>query len=241
MLEKIDPYFARRLDTGRGHRVIKTIDISITAPLEAISNKELPNPNLEATIEDLGWSEKAVDNIMHAAENKKIKIESIDSGRIRIEFLPITELPDQLGHVAELEIVLKNLKNPTVFGSAESDRLTYLQTTDFAVEGYIDDESEGKSYGRVYINTGSLTNKRNVYLDPESLHITDYEYGYSYCIYGGLPIESISRVDVIRARKNEDRDYGININPDESSENHEKYMERQALRLRKYIENKMTA
>ena len=65
----------------------------------------------------------------------------------------------------------------------------------------MDDEREGKEYGRVYVNSLQLNQKRNVYIDPESLHVTDYEYGYSYCVKGGVPLEAIARVEVIRAKK----------------------------------------
>jgi len=237
MSEKIDPYFGQRLETGRGHQVLRSIEIDNGPAPEVEPNKELANPTLEGAIEEFGWSEKSVDNIIDALENGKIKIEFLESGRMRIELCPIKELPEQLGHVSELDTIKQNLKPGVIFGSSQPDQFTYLQTVDFAVEGYIDDESDGKEYGRVYVDSPKLSSKRNVYLDPESLHITDYEYGYSYCVKGGVPFESIAKIDIIKAKKleREVRDIETGNWPEDV----EQHTKDQVERLRGYLQAKV--
>lgn len=105
----------------------------------------------------------------------------------------------------------------------------------------MDDESEGKEYGRVYIDSSKLSNKRNVYLDPESLHITDYEYDFSFCVKGGVPIEAISRIEVIRARKLPQAERSVSTNTDDWPDNPEEHMAQQAKRLKEYLQVKLKA
>ena len=237
MTEKIDPYFEERLQQGRNHRIVKTIEINVASLPEVEANKELPPPALEGAIEDFGWSEKSVDNIIDALETGKIKIKFLESNRIRIEFCFLEKLPAQLGHVSELEIIKQNLKDGAIFGSPQSDQFTYLQTTDFAVEGYMDDESEGKEYGRVYVDSQKLSGKRNVYIDPECLHITDYEYGFSYCVKGGVPAEAIIRIEVIKAKKLPRKQVDIDMSdwPDDV----DLEMKKQAERLKEHLKTKL--
>ena len=238
MSEKIDPYFEHRLQTGKAHRVLRSIEVR-SPELETESNKELLNPVVEGSIEEFGWSEKSVENIIDALENGKIKIVFLEGDHIRIEFCPIEQMPEQLGHVSELGTIKKNLEAGQIFGSAEPDQYTYLQTADFAVEGYMDDESEGKEYGRVYVDSSKLSNKRNIYLDPESLHITDYEYGFSFCVRGGVPVEAISRIDVIRAIKLPHAERNIYINTEDSPDSPEQHMTQQVERLKEYLRVKL--
>ncbi|PIT88229.1 MAG: hypothetical protein COU29_03105 [Candidatus Magasanikbacteria bacterium CG10_big_fil_rev_8_21_14_0_10_36_32] len=224
---------------AKNHHVLRTIEVRASLP-ECESNKNLPNPSIEGSIEEFAWSETSVENIINAFDNEYIKIEFFNDDTMRIEFLPVNNLPKELGHVTELEIFLKNLKNNKIFGSADDDKLTYLQTVDFAVEGYMDDEREGKEYGRIYIDSGKLAAQRNVYLDPESLHITDYEYGLSYCVKGGMPMNVISRIEVIKAKKFNDSlnskssDYLIN-----DKKTAEQHMSAQSERLKKYLKAKL--
>ncbi len=237
----MDPYFEQRLQTGRNHKVLGSIEINTLPESKIESNKELPNPVIEGSIEEFGWSEKSVENIIDALENEKIKVVFLRDDCIRIELCPIKQIPEQLGRVSELDKIKKNLKVGQIFGSAESGRYTYLQTVDFAVEGYMDDESEGKKYGRLYIDSLKLSNKRNVYLDPESLHITDYEYGFSFCVIGGIPIEAISKIDVIQARKLSQAEGSVSTNIGEWSDDPEQHMIQQAKRLKEYLEIKLKA
>lgn len=239
MGEKLDPYFEGRLQKAQNHRVIETIAMSGEA-LEVEPNKELPSPVIEGTIEEFGWCEKAVKNIIDALESGRISIEQVDAERVRISFLPIEQLPEQLGHVSEINVIKTNLKSNKVFGSGSPDDLTYLQTTDFAVEGYLDDEKDGKRYGRIYVDARKLNTKRNVYLDPESLHVTEYEYGSSFCVKGGIPLEAITRIDIIQARKLT----ADEINGGDTEhwiDDPESYMDQQAQRLREYLNSKRAA
>ena len=239
MNEKIDPYFAGRLEQASRHRVIKSIKVENASQQETEPNKELPHPVVEGEIEEFGWSERSVENIIKAIEDRKIKVERIDQNHIRIEFLPLNELPEQLGHVSELSVIQNNLKRGMVFGSSDPDQFTYLQTTDFAVEGYIDDESEGRNYGRIYADSLKLAKKRNVYIDPESLHVTDYEYGHSFCVQGGLPLEAITRIDVIKARKIPPEEKRSQFDASGNPDDMESYVDKQAARLREYLDRKL--
>jgi hypothetical protein len=236
MVEKIDPFLEHRLALGRNHRVLRSIDIQQNPEAQVEANKELPNPTLEGTIEEFGWSEKSVANIIDAIDTGKIKVEFLDGDQIRLELLPLTTLPEELGHVSELEVVKSNLVNGVIFGSQEKDTFTYLQTTDFAVEGYMDDEEHGKQYGRVYVDSAALLEKRNVYLDPESLHITDYEYGYAFCVKGGVPFNAIKRVEVIMAKK-----LPTPALPDDSNwiEDVDAYVAQQTAKLKEYLTTKI--
>lgn len=235
MKEGIDPYFKERLERSKEHRVLTSIDLSEFQKREAESNKELPSPFLEGTIDEFGWSQKAVDNIIDALDNGHIRINRLDGERIRIEFAPLAHFPEQLGQVSELEAVKKNLVGESgVYGSQKEGELTYLQTTDFAVEGYMDDEQEGKRYGRVYVDAAVLSEDRAIYLDLESIHITDYEYGYSFCVYGGIPFRAIQKIDVIQARKLEKR-AETEIDTSDWSDNPNEEAERQAQRLRTHL------
>lgn len=184
MFEGVDPYFEHRIEVAKGHKVLRTIEIQFDSR-EVEPNKEIPNLFLEGTVESLAWSERVVENIIDAFEKGWIDIHYSGEDDVKIEFLPIPAdtLPEEFGHISEIENITKNLKKD-IFGSEDSDELTYLQTTKFAVEGYIDDETNGKVYGRVFINPLKLLEKRNVYLDPESIELTDYEYGHSFCVRG---------------------------------------------------------
>ncbi len=238
MSEKIDPYFKDRLEKARQHRVLRSIEITESLK-EVGSNKELPNIAIEGTIEEFGWSEKSVENFIDALDREMIKVERIDEDHIRVEFLPIQILPEELGHISELRTIEDNLKRKDVFGSQESSAYTYLQTPDFAVEGYMDDEQGGKLYGRVFVNSKKLAEKRNVYLDPESLHVTDYEYGYSYCVRGGVPLQAIRKVDVIQAKRVALRKGIVDIDKGDWPEDAEQYMSQQTQRLKEYIDKKL--
>lgn len=236
MTEKLDPYFCHRLEQGKAHKKIQEIKF-VGGGVEVPANKELPNPFLEGAIEDLGWSERAVDNIIDAMEKGYIQISKMEGETLRIEFLPIEKLPKELGQVSELDVVRKNLKSRSnIFGDQAIDKLTYLQTVDFAVEGYMSDEEHGKEYGRIFVATDALLRKRNVYIDPESLHITDYEYGYAFCVWGGLPVNAIDRIEVIRAVEIDFKSSSGEANWIDDPEDE---MAKQASRLRNYLTNKI--
>ncbi len=219
--ERFDPYFENRMARAKEHAVIARIEKTLLPRKEAQPNKELSNPTIEGMADDFHWSAKAVDNFIDAATKGFIKIVQREENRIQIEFLPIQTLPDELGHITELKTLQKNMAAQwPVFGSSESNIFTYLQTVDFAVEGYMDDETNGKEYARMYIDAPELQKLRNVYLDPESISVTDYEYGFAFAVYGGIPFSSIKQVDVIRAKytpykltdqwQNEDPDEQVN-------------------------------
>ncbi|MBI2109309.1 MAG: hypothetical protein HYT93_04025 [Parcubacteria group bacterium] len=237
MREDIDPYFERRLEKARAHKVLKTIEVP-SSPQETIPNKELPNIIIEGTVEEFGWSERSVKNIIDAFEREIINARWVDAKRIQIELLPLTEPPLELGHVSELPVIEKNIENQEVFGSKNPETLTYLQTTDFAVEGYIDDESHGKLYGRVFVDSSRLAEKRNIYIDPESLHITDYEYGHSFCVKGGVPFDTISHIDVIQAQKLAEK-AAVPFDTSKWPEDAEQHMNEQAKKLRDYLHKKL--
>ena len=205
MSEITDPYFAGRLEQAKAHRVLEVIKIPEHQLREAEPNKELSNPTIEGHIDDFGWSEKAVDNLINAAEKGHLHIVSFEKDQLIVELLPIPvkDLPAELGQVCEMPVLDKNLAGSErlVFGSDEERDLTYLQTTDFAVEGFMDDEAEGHKYARIFVDTAALDEQRNIYLDPESINITDYEYGHAFCVFSGLPFKSINRIEIIRAKK----------------------------------------
>lgn len=238
MNERMDPYFEQRLQIAKNHQVLESLKIEKSGS-KTESNKELPHPTLQGSIEEFGWSEKSVENIIDALEKNFIKINFVDDENIRIEFCPIKQIPEQLGHISELDTIKNNLKGAQVFGSPQSDEYTYLQTIDFSVEGCIDDESEGRRYGRVYLDSAKLSDKRNIYLDPESLHITDYEYGYSFCVMGGVPLEAISGIDVIRAKKLPRAKSNESIDTNDWPDDPKKQMLQQAERLKKYLKSKL--
>ncbi|MFA6197552.1 MAG: hypothetical protein WC734_00145 [Patescibacteria group bacterium] len=234
-----DPYFQDRLNTAKEHRVLARINLERLSSHEVEANYELPHPVIEGEIGEIGWSEKAVDNIIDAANRGYINIVRLDDERIRIELLPLKILPEQLGHVTELENLQRHIDNGgAVFGSPEEKTPTYLQTVDFAVEGYMDDETVGRRYARVYVNSQALKLKRNVFLDPESLHVTDYEYGYAFCVYGGVPNTAIEHADIIQARKTR-QEKGKTLLTDyaDSEVDAEQMMNRAKERLRTYIES----
>lgn len=239
MSEKIDPYFEERLRTGRQHRVLRSIELDTIALPGAEVNKGLPYPVIDGTIEEFSWSADVVDNMIDALESGKIKISLLDGDRLHVELCPLKELPAQLGHVSELDTIRENLKRGAVFGSAQSSTFTYMQTVDFAVEGYMDDETEGKEYGRVYVDAQKLSGKRNVYIDPESLHVTEYEYGYSFCVQGGVPFEAIVRIDVIRAKKIQQKMTIDESDWSDDAESFEQQSHRQTERLREYLKKKL--
>ena len=110
-----------------------------------------------------------------------------------------------------------------------------MQTVDFAVEGYMDDETNGKEYGRIFIDSANLVDKRNVYLDPESLNITDYEYGFSYCVFGGVPLSAISKVDVIKARSLPATDINASVSTGEWPDDPAQHIAKQVKRLSDYL------
>ena len=240
MSEKIDPFFRHRLEQGKAHRVLESVDLSLKSK-EAEENRELPNPKIEGSLEDFGWREKSVDNFIDALANGFIDVSWVDekAETISVEFLPIESLPEQLGHVTELEAVQENMRKENgLFGPEVPDRFTYLQTVDFAVEGYMADEENGKKYARIYVNSKKLQEKRNVYLDPESLNATDYEYGYGFAVKGGVPVSALDRIDIIKARK-------IEIKPERADSDDERitpdnidaYIKKQVERLKKHIRN----
>ena len=235
--EKIDPYFSERLASAKAHRVVGQIERPAYNRPEAESNREIPHPVIEGAIDEVGWIKEAVDNIIDADQKGWIKIERLKGDRVRIEFMPIETPPSELGQVAEVDAIKKNIsRRGAVYGAEGSDQLTYLQTVDFAVEGYMDDEREGQRYGRLFIDIETLRQKRNVYLDPESLHITDYEYGYSFCVQGGIPWEAIQRVDIIQARKIARNSARIDTGDwPASKEAAESEMNLQTDRLKKYL------
>lgn len=236
--EKLDPYFEERLERAKQHRVIARLDIE-SSQQEVEPNLELPNPTIDGTIEEFSWSEKAVDNLIDAATKGYIKIEKIDENEICIEFLPVKELPEKLGHVCEKKIVHQNITSKSlIFGQPSNEAFTYLQTVDFAVEGYIDDETHGKEYARLFVDTTKLKQYRNVYLDPESLNVTDYEYGFSFCVYGGVPFKAIEYVEIIQAKQ---MPYKPFSEIDEAEYDAEREMERQASRLRDFIDSRKTS
>ena len=236
MPDNLDPYFASRLEQAQAHRVVARIGIESLPQQQVESNKELRNPIQEGTIGEYGWSAKSVDNIIDAASKGYIKITQKGENNIAIEFLPIALLPKELGHVAEQASLDRNRKaGQVVFGSLKSNEFTYLQTTDFAVEGNMDDEHEGKRYVRLYIDSQKLQSVRNVYLDPESLAITDYEYGHAFCVYGGVPFNAINRIDVIQAQKIA-YSFSDFEGEDSTVEDIEKEIDRQIARLRDFVE-----
>lgn len=230
-----NPYFSGRREKAKNHRVMRTIGIDSPC-FEVRPNKELANPAIEGSIREIGWSERAVSNIIDASQRGLIKIRSIGQDRMAIELLPLAELPESLGHVSELESIKRNLaRQDGIFGSERQDKYSYLQTVDFAVEGYLDDETDGKLYGRVYVKTERLKTKRNIYLDPESLYETDHEYGFAFCVIGGIPLEAISRIEVIQAKRLEPVERVSDLDDSEWTGDAEKHMKECEERLRKYV------
>jgi hypothetical protein len=231
-----DPYFNDRLDQATKHRVLRRFEFGAAKVETVESNKQLAHPYIEGTPESLGWSKRSVDNIMNAYERGWIDVQ-VEGENIRIELLPIESLPEQLGQVTEWSRVQENIASQDgVFGDQSDQTMTYLQTVDFAVEGYMDDEREGKRYGRVYVDSSRLKEKRNVYLDPESLAETDYEYGFAFVVYGGIPKNAIDHIDLIQAKKVR---FEIDTDDDNwpSQQEVEQEMERQIDRLKTFIQS----
>jgi len=105
MSEKTDSYFEQRLQKVKNNKVLGSIEINPLPESKIESNKELPNPVLEGSIEEFGWSEKSVENKIDALESEKIKVVFLEDDRISIELCPIKQIPEQLGHVSELDII----------------------------------------------------------------------------------------------------------------------------------------
>lgn len=229
---KEDPFIANRREQVSNHRSLGSVDISNNKQ-EVVALKNLENPQLVGHIEDFGWSEKSVDNIIEAVKRGWISIEELPDDQIKIEFLPITDLDQQLGHITELAVLKKNLERTDgIYGDPDSKKLAYLQTTEFLVEGYIDDSSEGERYARLYVDVNALLRYRDLYLDPESIHITDYEFGRAFAVYGGIPFIVIGKAEIMQARK---VPYTVAGEGEDFTEDADEYMRRQTERLREFI------
>jgi hypothetical protein len=91
-----------------------------------------------------------------------------------------------------------------VYGNEEVGKFTYLQTTEFKVEGYFDNDFsidlEGKpvDFIRIYLDTQELGKMRKVFIDPESLDATPEDYGKSFVIRGGIPRQALRRIEVVK-------------------------------------------
>ncbi len=180
---------------------------SLRIPWTGQEKLTVPNPQEEKSIDDFSYAKEAVENLMHAHHEGWLRIHLIDDDRFRIEFLPITDLPKLLAHIAEVRVFAKNIRQP-VWGKIleEGDGLhpTYLQTTSFGVEGGLEGHesfADNTTIMRVYVDTERLLRVRDVYLDPESLNATPEEYGHAFMVFQGLPRETIDGAERVKLPK----------------------------------------
>ncbi|MFH1405108.1 MAG: hypothetical protein ABIH21_03365 [Patescibacteria group bacterium] len=241
MPEGKDPYLVHREKQAKAHKVLRTIEFKGDAP-DVEPNKDRPNPVEHVTLEEVAWSPESTQNIIDAIKRGWVSVEIDYQDNLTVEFLPIDDLPAELGQVTEKPVFKKNLVESTgLYGDSDNEKFTYLQTTEFAVEGYMDDESHGQEYARLYVDTDKLKSKRNVYLDPECIWVTDYEYPKAFIVKGGIPIQAIERADVIRAnpipfKMSDDEGW-----EEKTEEQTEQEMAGHARRLKEFLQNKKAA
>ena len=233
-----DFYFRDRVEVAKFHRVIKTIQGSELYPQETESKLHLPDPTLQEKVEVFSYNPRSLANVIDAIENGFIRADlDLNTDMVSIEFLPLSHLPSFLGHITEMENFKRNIHaSRQIFGDEDEQKFTYLQTTEFAVEGYMDDQKEGKEYPRIFIDTAKLQSLRKIYLDPESLNVTEYEYLKSFAINGGLPMSTIDHVDIVRAIAPFARGwYKKNPVPEWEDINLERQMQECAEKLKQYL------
>jgi len=238
--------FKERAEFAKGHKILNAWDLR-----RPESAKEKP-PELKASIvvaeniEAFVYSEAAVNNLIAAVERGYVMAELKEDGGLDILLMEIQQLPNELGHVAEPANFHRNIDNP-VWGTIEADQFTYLQTTDFGVEGYFGGDAWASITGepaqliRVYIDAEKLKKMRGVYLDPESLNVTEEEFGHSFVVIGGIPRATIIRAEAVeipvRPRENFIPKEGIDW-VGSSQESTEQDLENRKKRLIEFLRDK---
>lgn len=200
--ELSDGFLAHRMEHAKHARPLRELKVPAIPSHTVESNREtISFPKEVLEIHGLTYTENAYKNFLHAIESGYIEVRLTEEENVEITYLPVTdERLFTLGHLCSLESWQAFQQKPDVlFGPQDSHAMTYLQTTDFVVEPNFDDQGQwGRSETvRVYIDGRDLLKKRDVFLDPESLSATEYEYGYAFVVYGGIPAEAIAFAEVV--------------------------------------------
>lgn len=100
--------------------------------------------------------------------------------------------------------ILKNMKMYGVFGNTDADCPTYLQKAGAKVAGYGSHFVANSLKVTLFVNKEKLLEKRNVFVDPESVRCLERNpptgdiIGNSYIVFGGIPHESIEDFKIER-------------------------------------------
>ena len=137
-----------------------------------------------------------------AYRRRWIRIARRDDDELLVTLAPIVDPPEMLAHITTVDQFTWN-HDRTVWGSPALPALTYLQTTDFVVEGYFANDfvvalsGRPEQFVRLDIDTAALRTYRHLYVDPETLADTPEEFGHSFAVHGGIPWRTITGAAVI--------------------------------------------
>lgn len=194
----------REVNTPTSINMLETFDfnrVDSAVGYEVIKNT---NPKTSVVKESLLRLNGAVDNLIKAWEKGYIKVIVPDDSTeiLDIELQPITDLPDVLGHLTDPETFKAN-KDSGIWGNPDPDEFTFVQTSDFSVEAFQENErtislgGKPKQFYRLYIDTDKVQQFRDVYLDMESIDVTPDDFGKSFVVPGGIPGSAIQKAELI--------------------------------------------
>lgn len=198
MLKDRRDEFKDRVDyADRHHRIIRRQDLRLSPSQEAWV--PAPHPMLEAEIGSFTYCRAAVENLLDAADRGFLRVHPGEGDHFTIELLPLRRLPPLLGHLAEQEVYDRSIGQP-VWGDS-GDTPTYLQSTYFGAEGGLATHHvlSRTTFVRMYVETSVLQRARDIYLDPECLHVTPEEYPHAHMVFHGIPRAAIVSMEHVLA------------------------------------------
>lgn len=241
-MEKYDP-FKERTELAKGHKVLKTIDLRMPESGKEKAPELQASIVVEESLESVAYSQTAVENFVNSVKRGYILPELRPDGELDILLLEVRELPKELAHVTTRPNFARNVDKP-IWGVIDPDQFTYLQTTDFGVEGYFGNDYWVSITGkpaelvRVYIDAEKLKKLRGIYLDPESLSATEEEFGHAFVVVGGIPREAIVKAEVVEVPVRPTKDFApkfpISLPPKETEQD----IEARKKQLREFLEKK---
>ena len=189
-------------------RVLERIDLTSKSPQEAPEAIKAASPTTSVIKEELLWISGALDNLQAAKERGFLTVKkALDTNELLdIELQPLQNLPPTLGHLTDTASFARNSTQPIWGIQIQNNPIleqTYLQTTDFTVEAFQNNDysiSLGgipEKFYRVYVDTATLLKSRNIFLDMESIDVTPEDFGKSFIVPGGIPKEAIIRAELI--------------------------------------------
>lgn len=204
-------FFERKSFEAKSHEVLREINLELPEiEVGGIESERSLTPVYLESLFGFSYDPEATSNLIDAIENKHVRAKfEKKSDLFKIELLPVKNLPDELVHITAERVFARN-ENSDIWGNSDKDSFTYLQTTRYGVEPNIFSSEDlvgaiGEYYGerfkryvRVYIDTRRLLKLRDVYIDPESLNMTEEEFGHSFAVLGGMPREAIVRAEVMK-------------------------------------------